>query len=411
MCNLCIIRLLYFLFRYATEHSSWVFETPEELEARESSIDTKWDSLTALSQSKKAALEESLRQELEKERLRLEFAHIASEFERWKKDTVDNVLSDTQFGFTLADVGAHAAVLDKSDSETLAAAEAKDAESAKVYADMQAAGAKDNIYTASTPEQLSDFSLLRNAIATRRAAYGRELEKQRAHDALCLQFASLAEPFSKWISDQKETITTSKDTLEKQLLSVELRIGSVESDGAKLVPIREKSDEIEAAGITNNVHTSLTYVFVVNFVILSHTFYSYKDLEVQWNQYRAFLERKKQMLVEEIENVKLRGLTAEQLQEIQDNFTLFDSNKSGSIDKKELKACLYSLGEEKGKAEIDDIIAKYGRQKEQDITYQVWVTLWWLVQMGIDISFLGLPWVHDYDLWRCRYQGGDNRSV
>jgi Ca2+-binding EF-hand superfamily protein len=92
---------------------------------------------------------------------------------------------------------------------------------------------------------------------------------------------------------------------------------------------------------------------------------------VQWTQYKAFLERKKKMLVEEIENVKLRGLTAEQLRDIEENFKLFDGDKSGLVDKKELKACLYSLGEEKNKAEIDEIITKYGRVKEQDITYEV----------------------------------------
>lgn len=43
------------------------------------------------------------------------------------------------------------------------------------------------------------------------------------------------------------------------------------------------------------------------------------------------------------------------------NLEKFDADKSKSIDKKELKACLYSLGEEKSKSQIEEILAKYGK--------------------------------------------------
>jgi len=73
-----------------------------------------------------------------------------------------------------------------------------------------------------------------------------------------------------------------------------------------------------------------------------------------------FLEKKKKMLEEEIEHAKMRGLTAEQFKEIQDNFNQFDADKSGTIDKKELKALLYSLGEEKNNAEVMSILTQFG---------------------------------------------------
>jgi len=47
--------------------------------------------------------------------------------------------------------------------------------------------------------------------------------------------------------------------------------------------------------------------------------------------------------------------------EIESNFQTFDKDKSNKIDKKELKACLYSLGEEKKKTEIDAIMTKHGQ--------------------------------------------------
>ena len=61
--------------------------------------------------------------------------------------------------------------------------------------------------------------------------------------------------------------------------------------------------------------------------------------------------------------------------EIQDNFNQFDADKSGNspkflnsydqgtIDRKELKACLYSLGEEKSNTEVADILKRFGNSQ------------------------------------------------
>jgi hypothetical protein len=92
-------------------------------------------------------------------------------------------------------------------------------------------------------------------------------------------------------------------------------------------PIQDLNAKIEAAGVTNNKHTTLTA----------------KDVEVQWEQYQAFLNKKVKMLEEEIEHHRLRGITQEQFNEIEANFKQFDADNSGFIDKKELKALLYSL--------------------------------------------------------------------
>jgi hypothetical protein len=144
---------------------------------------------------------------------------------------------------------------------------------------------------------------LNTALEARNNAYKAELERQLANDALCKEFAALADPFSKWISETKDTqvihciefwsnltniFPSSYAALEEQLQFIISKIGSVEQDGAKLKDIKECSEKMDAAGITNNKHTTLTL----------------KDVEVQWEQYQAFLERKKKMLEEEIEHQK-----------------------------------------------------------------------------------------------------------
>jgi len=211
---------------------------------------------------------------------------------------------------------------------------------------MQALHVKENIYSQETPETLAVMrKSLDASLAARKDKYAKELALQRANDKLCKDFANLVDPFSKWIIEQKDKITKSTSALEDQLHFVDSRISSADSDSSKLPEIKVASDKIENAGISNNRHTTITL----------------KDLEVQWKQYIAFLNVKKKMLEDEIAYQKLRGITAEQFMEIEEQFKQFDVNKSNTIDKKELKACLYSLGEEKNKSEVEQIMTKFGK--------------------------------------------------
>jgi len=314
------------------------------VQTREGEIDDKWSSLSSLSAQKKKVLEADLARETEKERLRMEFAHLAAEFVRWTKETSDNV-AVSQFGFTLEEVESYQAILDKQNQEINNTAQSKKADCEKVHKQGRDMVVKENVYTKLTPDDLGKaVASLSTAMTSRNTAYKTELDRQRANDALCKQFASLAEPFVKWISEQKEVITNAKSELEAQLKHVDGRISTLATDGAKLKDIVESQKKIDAAGITNNRHTTLTS----------------KDVEVQWDQWKSFLQKKKKMVEEAIEHNRLRGITQEQLKEIEMNFKQFDANKSNNIDKKELKACLYSLGEEKSRTEIETIMKTYG---------------------------------------------------
>jgi len=126
---------------------------------------------------------------------------------------------------------------------------------------------------------------------------------------------------------------------------VDQQLANVAADGAKLVTIRDISGRMDKAGITDNRHTTLTL----------------KDVEVQWELYQVFLAKKKKMLEEEIEHAKMRGVSAEQFQEIEDTFKQFDVDNNRGIDRKELKACLYSLGEDRTNNEVAAILSKYGK--------------------------------------------------
>jgi len=211
-------------------------------------------------------------------------------------------------------------------------------------------GVTENIYTNLTLEDLAKARSvdLKGAMDTRTKAYNVELERQRANDRLCKEFATVGESFYAWITETKDTITKSNKTLEEQLVNVKSRKSNLTQDTKeKMDQVNQLNTKMESAGITNNRHTTLTA----------------KDVAVQLQQYSEFLDRKIVMLEEEIASQRLKGITQEQFKEIEDTFSQFDANKNGVIDKKELKTCLYSLGEEKTNSEVDAILKKYGDGK------------------------------------------------
>jgi len=206
-------------------------------------------------------------------------------------------------------------------------------------------GVTENVYTESTLESLAGARKeLGKAQAARIQAYEAELQKQRENDALCKRFADLADPLAKWIGESKDSVTHSKENLDNQLVFVNGLVNSIEKDGANIPKIHSLQNEIDSKGITTNRHTLLTA----------------KDVDAQWAQWVEFLRQKKVMLEEAIEHAKLRGITQEQYNEIEQNFKQFDKNGNGQLELKEFKACLYSLGEEKGQKEVTAIVEKFG---------------------------------------------------
>jgi hypothetical protein len=153
----------------------------------------------------------------------------------------------------------------------------------------------------------------------------------------------VADPLSKWIVETKNHITDSKEGLEAQLQYVEERIAKLSEDGERVSQVHDLQAKLDERKVTNNRHTTLIA----------------KDVDAQWTQYQSFLAKKAKMLQNEIANEKLKGLSAEQITEIEDNFKQFDEG-TGVLSKKQLKACLYSLGEEKNRAQIDEIVSQHG---------------------------------------------------
>jgi len=202
----------------------------------------------------------------------------------------------------------------------------------------------ENVYTQQTVESLSnDLEAVKAAISSRNKRYQSELSRQQANDDLCSHFASKADPFAKHLLHCKSQITDNKESLEAQLTYVKERIASESKDGAVLIEIHQIQANIDAASIQHN----------------RHSLHTAKDLDLQWKQYLSFLTQKKAQLEEEIEHKRLRGVTPQQYAEIKQQFKQFDKNGNGFLDRNEFKACLYSLGDERPRSEVDKIMQKY----------------------------------------------------
>jgi len=114
--------------------------------------------------------------------------------------------------------------------------------------------------------------------------------------------------------------------------------------------VKEAQAKLDSANVKHNPHTVLTVA----------------DLEVAFKQFELFLTTKNDVLVKEVEHKRLRGITPQQYAEIESQFKKYDKDSSGLLDRSEFKACLYSLGEELGKKQVQSIMDKYAKKENAE---------------------------------------------
>jgi len=338
---------------YKTELSSYVYPDPGAIKSREFQVDKEWTVLDDLAAKKKAVLDEDLKRELHKEELRLSFANSARDFARFAQDTIQES-KEAHFGFTLGEVKGFKDTLDKQHADHTARSEKNKKEYEKLHHELKALNVTENVYTKHTPETLNkSYTDLHTALSEKNAAYATELKKKQENDALCQNFAHKADTLAKSIKAKKDSINTSKKDLEAQLKDAENDQEELKKSD-ELAKAKEAQAKIDAAGVTNNPHTVLTV----------------PDLDVAVSQFSLFLETKREVLGKEVEHKRLRGITPQQMAEIDRQFKSFDKDGSGKLDRSEFKACLYSLGEELGKRDVQAMMDKAAaKTSTEKLTY------------------------------------------
>lgn len=343
--------------KYETELSSFVFATPAEVKEREAAVGAKWEELAGLATGKRAVLDADLVKEKKKEDLRLTFADAAADFAVWSKDAVDDS-TQTSFGFTLAEVQAFKAALDGMDAMVGKSGPEKVQASKAIHTEMTELGVHTNTYTSASPATLdaimSDTSA---ALATRQGRYDAELKRQVDNDALCQAFAGLVGSFVEAVEGVKASLTSEAGgDLETQVALINEKLS--ESDAA-VVEMEGMQTQLDEAGVSFNIHTLITGI----------------DVRLMWGSYQSFLVVKKKNIDDEIAQKKMRGLTQENYAELDKMFNQFDKSANKFLDKSEFKACLYSLGDERGSKEVMEIMKKFGGEsaEEKGIGYEAFM--------------------------------------
>jgi len=199
----------------------------------------------------------------------------------------------------------------------------------------------------------SKFSSLESSADAKKKALEAELENQKKiNDDRCKEFSEAVKTFTDKISGYKASINDKDAKLEDLHSTINKILDSAAEVDALLAKVDETSQKVKERLITINPYTNLTA----------------EDCHAQWYQFKLLANKKKELVEQEIENSKRSGLTEEQIREVNDNFDYFDKDKSGILEKRELRGCLASLGEDSSPAEVQKVLEAYDKDKNGSIS-------------------------------------------
>lgn len=333
------------------------YHKKDEVSASLSKVDGQFNALTNLESAKNKTLEDDLAREKHKEQLRLDFASAASDFEQFSNDQID-LCANSYFGDTLEAVVAYEAVLSQSDSSITSTSTEKKNNCDSIWAELQKYSVTENNYTNHTKDTLGEVqSRLTEAISARKAAYKTELDRQKANDALCQEFATKAKSFMDWLSQGKTSSSDKSKELEKQLEVVNSLLDGKATAEGKISDLEATDAKIQAAEIISNKYTNTTT----------------NDAKTSYDQFLASLAKRKDLLESEIHSKQSKGVSDEQMKEISDNFKHFDKDGSNYLDKREFRACLQSLGQDSSPADVKAALDIYDKDKNGKISFDEFI--------------------------------------
>mmetsp|Transcript_2449 Transcript_2449/g.5806 ORF Transcript_2449/g.5806 Transcript_2449/m.5806 type:complete len:1868 (-) Transcript_2449:74-5677(-) len=227
----------------------------QEVQDRMDAIDKSWAKLAGDSGAKRGKLNEELAQQQRMEELRKDFAKKATDFNRWVKDTTEEVSGST-FGDSLEAVTNHKSVLDANDAHLTAESKARKDELDGVWNDLMKLGVKDNRYTALTIDDIeNNRQSLMGALGKRREAYAAELARQQAMEAKRKEFADAAAKFVAFLEADRATV----DGLRGEPAALSANINGHHKGGQAgegwLAKLEGIDAEVKGMGITENPHT------------------------------------------------------------------------------------------------------------------------------------------------------------
>ncbi|EFB24966.1 hypothetical protein PANDA_005239, partial [Ailuropoda melanoleuca] len=313
------------------------YDSPN-VNARCQKICDQWDSLGALTQKRREALERTEKLLETIDQLYLEYAKRAAPFNNWMEGAMED-LQDTFIVHTIEEIQglttAHEqfkATLPDADKERLAILGIHN-EVSKIVQTYHVNMAGTNPYTTITPQEINGkWDHVRQLVPRRDQALTEEHARQQHNEKLRKQFAAQANIIGPWIQTKMEEIgrisIEMHGTLEDQLSHLRQYEKSIVNYKPKIDQLEGDHQLIQEALIFDNKHTN----------------YTMEHIRVGWEQLLTTIAR----TINEVENQILtrdaKGISQEQMNEFRASFNHFDRDHSGTLGPEEFKACLISLG-------------------------------------------------------------------
>ncbi|KAG6442497.1 alpha-actinin, sarcomeric isoform X1 [Manduca sexta] len=327
----------------AQELNTLEYHEVGSVNARCQRICSQWDRLGALTQRRRAALDDAERVLEQIDLLHLEFAKRAAPFNNWLDGTREDLV-DMFIVHTIEEISglmdAHArfkATLGEADKEYQAIVNlVHQVES--IVKQHQIPGGLENPYTTLTAHELNrKWSDVRQLVPQRDGTLAAELRKQQNNETLRRQFAEKANAVGPWIERQMDAVTAIGMGLQGSLEDQLRRLKEYEAGVYAYKPHIEELERIHQAVQEGMIFEN------------RYSQYTMETLRVGWEQLLTSINR----TINEVENQILtrdsKGITQEQLTEFRASFNHFDKNRTGRLLPEELKSCLVSLGYSIGK--------------------------------------------------------------
>eukprot|EP01130_Rhizamoeba_saxonica_P008085 TRINITY_DN3269_c0_g1_i1.p1 TRINITY_DN3269_c0_g1~~TRINITY_DN3269_c0_g1_i1.p1 ORF type:complete len:1533 (+),score=617.45 TRINITY_DN3269_c0_g1_i1:37-4635(+) len=241
----------------AEELNELDYHSKEEVSEKAAELTGRWEALSTAADGKREVLDAALAEQQAKEDLRLQFAELARDYNRFVNQSKEEI-TNHYFGETLKHIEECKANLDE-ESENYRN-KSKESNEALDAADsaLTENGIEDNKHTKFSLEDLKNLEEeLEGTLQERDNAYEEELASQNEKDQKRQEWAAAAEAFVEFIEGKRGELNNLEGAAEEKLASISEIYGSAEVGAGKLAEVVELQTSLNEEGIFGNDHTAL----------------------------------------------------------------------------------------------------------------------------------------------------------
>jgi len=248
----------------------------------------RWGTLEDTSRKRQVFYAEEIKRQQKMEDLRLEFARLAKEYNRWLKDAQAKA-RDENFGLSLAAVQGFQGTLNQEETELKNTSHTKKQALEKLDGELKALGVTFNNYTPFTVADLAARETeLFGFLQKRQTAYQAELARQLHMEEKRKEFAAKANAFIAFLAQQRNQLSSVEGDPDHQITQVKSLFKDGSEGQAHLAELGALDAEMNKLGITENKHTE----------------YSYRICQTRFEQHKQFVDN---LLASLEEDVKLNN--------------------------------------------------------------------------------------------------------